>query len=390
MPRRDEPGGAIFARRPARYRSAARLAPARARGRRRRRRVPPVGRRSRRPTPSNTSAASPRRIAPTRCSSARKALCLEEMTGRPVPEGALFYGETRRRVAVRFDDELRRLTEDAAVGVARRSSRPAARRPPNMTDASAAPARCSIFAGRRPARARRRFGASGRCGPRSTIARGETGRVKKLLNTLYVTTEGAGLRKDGENLVAEVDGAERARVPLHMLGSVVVFGAIYVSPPLIQACAGAGITIVLLDRVGRFQARIEGPVSGNVLLRREQYRASEAPDEIVRSIVSGKIANQRTVLQRALRDHGAEIAADRREAIEAAVARLGMILQRVGLSERRSGHSARRRRRGRPHLFRRVQRPDPRRRTPTSSSAGARAVRRSIRSMRSCRSSTRS
>ena len=156
--------------------------------------------------------------------------------------------------------------------------------------------------------------------------------MKKLLNTLYVTTEGAGLRKDGENLVAEVDGAERARVPLHMLGSVVVFGAIYVSPPLIQACAGGGITIVLLDRVGRFQARIEGPISGNVLLRREQYRVSGAPDDIVRSIVSGKIANQRTVLQRALRDHGAEIAEDRREAIEAAVARLGMILQRVGLS----------------------------------------------------------
>ena len=157
--------------------------------------------------------------------------------------------------------------------------------------------------------------------------------MKKLLNTLYVTTEGASLRKDGENLVAEVDGAERARVPLHMLASVVVFGAIFVSPPLIQACARAGITIVLLDRAGRFQARVEGPVSGNVLLRREQYRVSDTPDDIVRSIVSGKIANQRTVLQRTLRDHGHELAADRREAIEAAVLRLGMILQRVGLSE---------------------------------------------------------
>ncbi len=157
--------------------------------------------------------------------------------------------------------------------------------------------------------------------------------MKKLLNTLYVTTEGASLRKDGENLVAEVDGAERARVPLHMLGSVVVFGAIYVSPPLIQACAGAGLTIVLLDRAGRFQARIEGPVSGNVLLRHEQYHVSDAPDDIVRSIVSGKIANQRTVLQRALRDHGDEIAAERRLAVEIAVKRLGMILQRVGLSD---------------------------------------------------------
>src|SRR3546814_8253761 len=78
-----------------------------------------------------------------------------------------------------------------------------------------------------------------------------TRRSSDLLNTLYVTTEGAGLRKDGENLVAEVEGQERARVPLHMLASVVVFGGIYLSPPLIQACAAGGITIVLLDRNGR-------------------------------------------------------------------------------------------------------------------------------------------
>ncbi len=98
--------------------------------------------------------------------------------------------------------------------------------------------------------------------------------MKKLLNTLYVTTEGAALRKDGENLVAEVEGTERVRVPFHMIGSVVIFGGIFVSPPLIQALAPLGVTIVLLDRVGRFQARIEGPVSGNVLLRRAQYRAA--------------------------------------------------------------------------------------------------------------------
>jgi CRISPR-associated protein Cas1 len=153
--------------------------------------------------------------------------------------------------------------------------------------------------------------------------------VKPLLNTVYVTTEGAALRKDGENLVAEVEGAERARVPLHMLGSVVVFGAIFVSPPLIQALAGAGITLVLLDRAGRFQARVEGPVSGNVLLRRAQYRASERPDDIVRSLLSGKIANQRAVLQRALRDHGDGLAPERRGAVGAAVDRLARILDRV-------------------------------------------------------------
>jgi CRISP-associated protein Cas1 len=157
--------------------------------------------------------------------------------------------------------------------------------------------------------------------------------VKKLLNTLFVTTEGASLRKDGENIVAEVDGAERARVPLHMLGSVIVFGTIFVSPPLIQALAGGGITLVLLDRAGRFQARVEGPISGNVLLRRAQYRASETPDEIVRSFVSAKVANQRAVLQRALRDHGEGAPPDHRAKVEAAVNRLGFILRRVAHSK---------------------------------------------------------
>jgi len=156
--------------------------------------------------------------------------------------------------------------------------------------------------------------------------------MKKLLNTVYDTTEGASLRKDGEKLVAEVEGQERARVPLHMLASLVVFGASYISPALIGACATAGITIVLLDRVGRFQARIEGPASGNVLLRRQQYRASDAPDEIIRCVVCGKIANQRTVMQRALRDHGEAIAGNREAAIENAIARLGKILQRVSSS----------------------------------------------------------
>jgi CRISPR/Cas system-associated endonuclease Cas1 len=77
----------------------------------------------------------------------------------------------------------------------------------------------------------------------------------RLVNTVYVTTEGASLRKDGENFVAEVDAVERARVPFHMMSSVVVFGAIFVSPPLMQPLAFLGITIVLLDRAGRFQAK---------------------------------------------------------------------------------------------------------------------------------------
>eukprot|EP01037_Dinobryon_pediforme_P029559 gene29559-33248_t len=97
------------------------------------------------------------------------------------------------------------------------------------------------------------------------------------------------------------------------------------------ACATAGISLVLLDRAGRFQARIEGPVGGNVLLRRAQYRASDAPDEIVRSFVLGKIANQRAVLMRGQRDYGEELSPDDRAALDAAVERLARLMRRVEL-----------------------------------------------------------
>lgn len=160
--------------------------------------------------------------------------------------------------------------------------------------------------------------------------------MKKLLNTVYITSEGAALRKDGENVVADVEGQEKARVPLHMLSSVVVFGGIFVSPGLIGACAAAGISIVLLDRNGRFAARIEGPVSGNVLLRRAQYGASDKPDEIVRSIVMGKIANQRSVLMRGLRDYGEALDEMKRVGLADAVSRLAHILRRVELSDKTS------------------------------------------------------
>ena len=153
--------------------------------------------------------------------------------------------------------------------------------------------------------------------------------MRRLLNTLYVTTPGARLIKNGENLVAEVEDEERVRVPFHMLGSVVVFGSIYISPPLIQACASGGITLVLLSRFGRFQARVEGPVSGNVLLRRTQYRVSESPIEIVRSILVGKIANQRSVLQRAMRDYRNDLGPSGREALSAVTNRLTQIVRRI-------------------------------------------------------------
>src|SRR5215218_8322817 len=155
--------------------------------------------------------------------------------------------------------------------------------------------------------------------------------MRRMLNTIYVTSEDAWLRKDGANLVVEVDGAERGRAPLHMLDGVVSFGRAGASPALLAACAEAGITVSHLAPNGRFLARVEGQRSGNVLLRRAQFRIADDPSRktvIVRGIVAAKAANQRTVLRRALRDHGAAIASPQATALSAAEARLSDIVRR--------------------------------------------------------------
>lgn len=149
--------------------------------------------------------------------------------------------------------------------------------------------------------------------------------VRRHLNTLYVTTENAWLRKDGENAVVKVGGDETGRVPLHLLGGIVCFGAVGVSPALIGRCAELGVRISLMGRNGRFLARIEGPVSGNVLLRRSQYRTTDDPGAtatLAQNMVAGKILNQRTALQRTLRDHGSRMSPTVRDRLEDTARRL--------------------------------------------------------------------
>jgi CRISPR-associated protein Cas1 len=153
-----------------------------------------------------------------------------------------------------------------------------------------------------------------------------------MLNTLYVTSEDAWLRKDGANLVVEVDGAERGRAPLHMLDGVVSFGRPGGSPALMSACAEASVTVSYLSPAGRFMARVEGPRSGNVLLRRTQFRVADDPVRtvpIVRAIVAAKAFNQRTVVLRALRDHSETMPSPAEDRLSAAGRRLGDIARRT-------------------------------------------------------------
>ncbi len=130
--------------------------------------------------------------------------------------------------------------------------------------------------------------------------------MKKFLNTLFVTTQGAWLNKEGEAVVVTVEKEVKLRVPIHTLGGIVCFGAVSCSQFLMNHCAENNVLISYLTENGRFLARVHGPVNGNVLLRREQYRRADDPKastDIARSFVLAKIANSRTVLQRHIRNH---------------------------------------------------------------------------------------
>ncbi len=132
--------------------------------------------------------------------------------------------------------------------------------------------------------------------------------MKTHLNTLFVTLEGAYLRKDGAAVEIRHEGETRLRVPLHNLDGIAAFGwDITASAALMHACAKADVALTFHNPYGKFLASSHGPISGNVLLRRAQYRAADneaASVAIGRNLIAAKIANTRALLQRAARDHG--------------------------------------------------------------------------------------
>lgn len=138
--------------------------------------------------------------------------------------------------------------------------------------------------------------------------------MKKLLNTLYITTENAYLSLDGENVVAEADGATLGRLPLHTIDGIMCFGYIGASPALMGKCAEMNKPLVFLKPSGRFLAKITGKAYGNVLLRREQYRLCDDETRclnISKNIIAAKILNCGAVVNRALRDYEIRLDADK-------------------------------------------------------------------------------
>ena len=153
--------------------------------------------------------------------------------------------------------------------------------------------------------------------------------MKQLLNTLFVTSEDVYLSLDGENVVANRDKQAVARYPLHTLQGIVSFSYAGASPALMGACAEKGIGLAFCTPRGRFLARVCGENTGNVLLRRKQYRLADDPEEsctIARNMIFGKLHNARWSIERTRRDHALRVDA---EALSQASQELHRLLPQV-------------------------------------------------------------
>lgn len=138
--------------------------------------------------------------------------------------------------------------------------------------------------------------------------------MRKLLNTLYITTPESYISKDGENIVISINQKEVFRIPALNVEAIVTFGYMGASPGVMKLCADKGIGLTFLSPHGRFISRIQGPVRGNVLLRKSQYALSENEEkttELAKIMIAGKVQNYRSILRRFVRDYGANAEVDK-------------------------------------------------------------------------------
>ncbi len=131
--------------------------------------------------------------------------------------------------------------------------------------------------------------------------------MRKLLNTLYITTPESYLSKDGLNVVVSINQQEVFRIPIINIEGIVTFGYMGASPGVMKLCTDNNVSLTFLSPHGRFVSRIQGLTRGNVLLRKEQYKLSEQEDwslHVAKVMIAGKIQNYRNILRRFIRDYG--------------------------------------------------------------------------------------
>ena len=155
--------------------------------------------------------------------------------------------------------------------------------------------------------------------------------MRKLLNTLFVTTEDTYLSLEGENVLVNREKQVIARFPLHNLSGILCFSYAGASPALMGACAERDIDLAFCSPRGRFLARTTGRSNGNVLLRRTQYRVADDPVgscRIARTMIFGKLYNSRWSVERTKRDHKLRIDEEKfREASSALQSLLPQVLE---------------------------------------------------------------
>ncbi len=138
--------------------------------------------------------------------------------------------------------------------------------------------------------------------------------MKKLLNTLFVTTKDIYLTEANESVVLKQGDKKVGQFPLHIFENIVMFTYPGASPALMGKCAELGIGMTFMTPSGRFLCRISGESRGNVLLRKEQYRISDDPKQAIfyaRNMILGKVFNARWNAGRTLRDYGTRINQDK-------------------------------------------------------------------------------
>lgn len=165
--------------------------------------------------------------------------------------------------------------------------------------------------------------------------------MRKILNTLYVTTPDTYLSLDGENIVVQKDKEEKIRLPLHNLEGIVTIGYTGASPALMGACAEKNIALTFLTRNGRFLARVVGETKGNVVLRREQYRIADDETRklaIAKNCILGKVYNSKSVVNRMIRDHGPRIDEEKLKTVSSQLKQSLELVQRTESSEALLGY----------------------------------------------------
>ena len=226
---------------------------------------------------------------PERVQVCLQALLLEEH-GYRVEEGAIWYAESRERVRIDLDDELRLAAREAVSRL--RMTVAHGRIPPPLKDSPKCP-RCALVSVCLPDE----MGALGGSGlaPRPiAVSRDEA-------LPLVVQSQRARLAKEGETLKIIDEEQGDTRVRLIDVSDVAIFGNVSLTAPALAVLMEREIPVAFHSHGGWFRGMAHGTGHRNVEVRTAQYRASFDDGfclRFARDLVAAKIVNQRTILRR--------------------------------------------------------------------------------------------